>query len=371
MLLTLLEQPSSQSFLSDLQMKAKKKALSKTISLKGISLEHFEGISSEGFSFSVEGEGVELLSLDQALQKYGLFLKNRFEKMLVKEEGFFSLFNRGCSDQVFCLFVHHSTPLIKIAQHYINNKKFFSPRIQIFVGKGVKTTFFHTMEVQGKDNCINSCIDIALEREAQVSFFETGTIDHDNDLFLDTKVTVKQGGCFTHTTGTLGSRSFKSEISAYLLEKGAKSHLQGFWNGSKDADISFIAHTSHLAYEATSREHYQGVCHDKARASFEGQIYVDKVAQKTDSYQLSKHLLIGEKASGFSKPNLEVFADDVKASHGATVSMIDEEALFYLMSRGISKQGAIDLVKRAFLAFFLNEIGEKEIYKSFLRLIDQ
>ena len=66
-----------------------------------------------------------------------------------------------------------------------------------------------------------------------------------------------------------------------------------------------------------------------------------------------------------------MFADDVKASHGATVSMIDEEALFYLMSRGISKQGAIDLVKRAFLAFFLNEIGEKEIYKSFLRLIDQ
>lgn len=380
MFLDLLETASPESLISDLQLRAREKALKvgfptrKTEDFKYFPVKDLQEsemqFSKDGYHISIEGEGVELLSHHDALEKYGIVIRNRFEKMLAREESFFSLLNSGCSDDTVCIFVNDSTDLVTIVEQFENNDTLFCPRLQFFVGKGVETSFHHQIEVKGERNCINRSVDVSVEKNAKVTFFETSTIDHENSLFLDTRVTVKEDASFTHKSGTVGCKRFRNEIRAYLLEERANCNLIGFWNGTGDANISHLVHISHLAEYTTSREHYQGVSDQKARASFEGQIYVDKVAQKTDSYQLSKHLLIGEDARGFSKPNLEVFADDVIASHGATVSMLNEEELFYLTSRGISKDVAALLLKRGFLAFFLDEIGEKQVCKSFTRLIE-
>ncbi len=326
--------------------------------------------SMEGMECSVQAEGVEVLPLSLALEKYGLVVRNRFEKMLAKEESFFALLNKGCSNEPLCLFVNQSTSLITIKHRFENSGRLFCQGLQIFVAKGVETSFHHAIEVKGTGNCINCSVDVAVEKNARVIFYQTTSSDADNTFLLDTKVTVKANGSFSHKSAAAGSDLFRNEIFAYLLEKGANCDLLGFWNGSARANISTLAHISHMAENTTSRQHYQGASDQKARASFEGQIYVDKVAQKTDSYQLSKHLLIGEDSKGFSKPNLEVFADDVKASHGATVSMLDEESLFYLTSRGIAKQTAEALLKRSFLTFFLDEIKEEGVHKSFTGMIE-
>jgi Fe-S cluster assembly protein SufD len=114
-----------------------------------------------------------------------------------------------------------------------------------------------------------------------------------------------------------------------------------------------VAHTEvrieHKAEGARSNQHFKMVLHDQSKGSFEGKIYVDSVAQKTEAYQLNNNLLLGDRATIFTKPNLEIFADDVKASHGATVTRLSEEELFYFQSRGIGKERAGSFLAKGFL----------------------
>ena len=97
---------------------------------------------------------------------------------------------------------------------------------------------------------------------------------------------------------------------------------------------------------------------DGAKSSFEGKIYVKDIAQKTEAYQLNKNLILSENAAAYSKPNLEIFADDVKASHGATFGKLSDTEMFYLKSRGIEEKKAKQMMIKA----FCNEILEKLIF---------
>ncbi|MGH2638500.1 MAG: SufD family Fe-S cluster assembly protein, partial [Rhabdochlamydiaceae bacterium] len=101
---------------------------------------------------------------------------------------------------------------------------------------------------------------------------------------------------------------------------------------------------------------FKGVLKGQSQSSFEGKIYVHPEAQKTEAYQLNHNLLLSDAAVANAKPNLEIFADDVKASHGATMSEVDDEQLFYLQSRGLTKDSARTLLIQGFIQEFLNQI---------------
>ncbi|MCH9621888.1 MAG: FeS cluster assembly protein SufD [Chlamydiia bacterium] len=327
-------------------------------------------LSEQEYSFRVLSDKVEVLPLEKALDKYGVFITNTIEKMGNNDTSFFSSVNQGWGDQTYCIFVNESVEeVIEIIESCNSFNQMHLPRLLFFVKSGAKASFHHKFELKGSGNIVLRQVDVTLERNAHLSFYETSNLDHDNDVFFHTSVIIKKDAEFKHKSGTLGCKTFRNEIKSYLLEERASCSLEGFWNGNDDQSIHHLVLCSHLAEETKSRQHYQGVCANKARASFEGQIYVDKVAQKTDSYQLSKQLLIGEKSRAFCKPNLEVFADDVIASHGATVSMLSEEELFYLTSRGVCKDEAASLLKQGFLSFFIDDIDERQVKKSFLRLI--
>ena len=100
----------------------------------------------------------------------------------------------------------------------------------------------------------------------------------------------------------------------------------------------------HLAPHCRSNQLFKGVLTDFSRSSFEGKIYVDQIAQKTEAFQLNSNLLLSDRAHADSKPNLEIFADDVKASHGATVGQLNAEELFYMKTRGITQEEASNLL---------------------------
>jgi Fe-S cluster assembly protein SufD len=108
----------------------------------------------------------------------------------------------------------------------------------------------------------------------------------------------------------------------------------------------------HLAPHTSSLQKFKAVVGTGERASFDGKIYIEKEAQKTEAYQMSQALLLTPDAKAFSKPGLEIFADDVKASHGATIGQIDLEELFYLQSRGLSREEA----KQQLIEGFAQEI---------------
>jgi len=158
-----------------------------------------------------------------------------------------------------------------------------------------------------------------------------------------------------------GGQLARNEIAVRLNGTGAHCQLGGAYmvRGQQHCDNTTVI--EHIAPQATSREVFKGVLDDKARAVFQGRIIVHRDAQQTDGHQLSKALLLSDGAEIDAKPELEIYADDVKCSHGATAGELDNDALFYLRARGIPEPAARRLLIQAFLAEALEEIKAEEV----------
>ena len=122
---------------------------------------------------------------------------------------------------------------------------------------------------------------------------------------------------------------------------------------------------NHNCPNSTSRQRYKGILTDHARASYLSKTYVDPIAQKTEAYQLSKGILLSDDSSFHSKPELRIFADDVKCSHGSTIGPIDKDLLFYLRSRGLSKKNSLSLLIKSFFHKIISDVHDKSFVEKF------
>ena len=158
---------------------------------------------------------------------------------------------------------------------------------------------------------------------------------------------------FSYAAGAALSRT---NIYTRLAGEGGEARLNGMYmlDGEQHADHQTFV--EHLAESCTSRELYKGILDGASHGVFNGKVYVDPLAQKTDGKQTNKALLLSDRARVDTKPQLEIFADDVKCTHGATIGRIDESALFYLQSRGIPIENAKALLTYAFAAEALETI---------------
>jgi Fe-S cluster assembly protein SufD len=153
----------------------------------------------------------------------------------------------------------------------------------------------------------------------------------------------------------------RNNVEVDMLESNTYTSLQaGFMvNGKQSMDHQTRIH--HLVHHCESHEHYKGIIDDQASGAFNGKVYVHQDAQKTNAYQQNDTLVLSPNAVMNSKPQLEIFADDVKCSHGATIGQLDAKALFYLKSRGIPAEQATTILKSAFLATILNQVPVESI----------
>jgi Fe-S cluster assembly protein SufD len=153
---------------------------------------------------------------------------------------------------------------------------------------------------------------------------------------------------FSAHTLTLGGALVRNDASVLLAGEGAECRLQGLFVGGGRQLLDNHTLVDHAVPHCTSHELYKGILGGAARGVFRGRIVVRPDAQKTDAYQSNPNLLVGPKAEIDTKPQLEIYADDVKCSHGATIGQLDQKALFYLRSRGIDESQARDMLTRAF-----------------------
>ncbi|MDD3029581.1 MAG: Fe-S cluster assembly protein SufD [Alphaproteobacteria bacterium] len=169
-------------------------------------------------------------------------------------------------------------------------------------------------------------------------------------------VHAAEGSFYTNTSLLRRTRPARNEFSVHLDGQGAQVSLNGimFLNGHDHADTT--AHVLHNAPHCTSRQSYKSVLDESARGVFQGRITVAPHAQKTDGYQISRALLLSDKAEMDSKPELEIYADDVSCRHGNSVGDLDPDALFYLRSRGLDEKAARDLLIQGFLADALDSL---------------
>jgi Fe-S cluster assembly protein SufD len=153
---------------------------------------------------------------------------------------------------------------------------------------------------------------------------------------------------FKSISVTNGAATSREDYLIRLQGEAAEAYLYGVWtlDGNRQHHVNICL--DHQEAACTSLQKFKGILSDTSRSSFEGKIYVHPQAQKTQAYQMNNNLVLGERAAAYSKPNLEIFADDVKASHGATIGQIDPEHLFYLQARGISAHMAQMLLVQGF-----------------------
>jgi Fe-S cluster assembly protein SufD len=188
-------------------------------------------------------------------------------------------------------------------------------------------------------------------------------------LFTSTRARQQRGSRFASHTVTLGGQLVRNHLAASLLAEGAECSLRGLFMGQDSRHIDNHTLADHAAPHCTSHELYKGVLDDSSRGVFRGRVLVRKDAQKTDAVQSNPNLLLSDSAEIDSKPQLEIYADDVRCNHGSAIGRLDPDALFYLRSRGIGEPEARRLLMQGFALEITGALPRPELCEGVRTLI--
>jgi Fe-S cluster assembly protein SufD len=216
----------------------------------------------------------------------------------------------------------------------------------------------------------NAVTEIALAKGARLQHYKLQN-EHPSAFHLATcGVTLADDASYDSFVLQVGGRLARNEIRALLDGRHGECRLNGAYllRGEQHADNTTLI--DHVAPDSTSRELYKGVIDGTARGVFQGKVLVRRTAQKTDSHQLNKALLLSRGAEVDSKPELEIYADDVKCGHGATAGEMDDDALFYLRSRGIDEATARGMLVHAFIGEAIDQIAHEPSREAFRHVVD-
>ena len=216
--------------------------------------------------------------------------------------------------------------------------------VESYAGLGVEVYLTNSVcEINVGENA--SIDHYRVQREAPTAFHISAT-----------HVREARSARFRSTSITLGGSLTRNHVHTALMGEGIDSTLNGLYieNGSQHVDNHTLI--EHAQPNCQSHEFYKGVLDDEASGVFRGKIHVHQAAQKTDAYQANQNLLLSDSAKIDTKPQLEIYADDVKCSHGATIGQLDADAIFYLRSRGIGHREAVRVLTRAFVGEVLDRV---------------
>ncbi len=231
-----------------------------------------------------------------------------------------------------------------------------SPRSVVLAGPGSRVAIVETHAgVPGDVYCTNAVTEVILEHGAQVEHYKVQ--DEPDTAFHLALLDVRQrrGSTFSSRSVALGSSIARHEVRVGLEAEGAEVTLDGLYMPRGDQHHDNPILIEHAAPRCTSRQLYKGVLDGRGHGVFNGRVIVRPGALGTDAGQTNQNLLLSDRAEVDTRPRLEILADDVKCTHGAAVGRLDEDAVFYLRSRGIPHQAARGLLTYA----FVNEMVER------------
>jgi Fe-S cluster assembly protein SufD len=246
------------------------------------------------------------------------------------------------------------------------------------VGKNSKVTVVEKFDSLGNaKNFLNLVTEIAVEENAEANYYSIHNDGGNRYQFSSTDIYQKRSSRVNTYSFTLDGKIIRTNLQLIMDGEGIESHMYGLYllKGDTLADNHTVA--DHRKPNSFSNELYKGVMDGSSRGIFNGKIYVRPQAQKTNAFQANRNILLTDKATVNTKPQLEIWADDVKCSHGCTSGQLDEEALFYLRTRGINKDTAqammlyafagqvIDQIGHPVLRTYLNEMISERLHKNF------
>ncbi len=236
------------------------------------------------------------------------------------------------------------------------------PRVLVVAEEGARATVVLSfLGPAGGAYFTNAVTEVDLAEGAAVDFVKVQRESRSAFHFETLAVRQARGAVLAHHSISLGARLARNDVSTVLAGEGAECSLLGLYevSGGQLADH----HTSidHAAPHGTSRELYKGILDGRGRAVFDGRIVVRPLAQKTNAVQTNKNLLLSKEALVHTKPQLEIFANDVKCKHGATIGQLDQDMLFYMRSRGIGADEARRLLVHAFASEIVDQVKVDDV----------
>jgi Fe-S cluster assembly protein SufD len=250
------------------------------------------------------------------------------------------------------------------------SNSFSQPRNLIIAEENSQVSVIENFVTLGEqESLINIVTEIVVEKRAIVNHYKIQGETTSNFHVGTTQVLQKENSNFANTTITMGGGIIRNNLNIEMDGEHIESYMNGLFmlNGKSHVDNHTVV--DHQKPNGYSNELYKGILDDNSTGVFNGKIYVREDAQKTNAFQTNNNIILSDKATVDTKPQLEIWADDVKCSHGATVGALDEEPLFYLRSRGIPKDKARGLLMFAFATDLLDRIKIEPLRKHVEELI--
>lgn len=236
------------------------------------------------------------------------------------------------------------------------------PRSLVHIGENAQVQIVETYATVGSgESFTNQVMEVVTEKDAVLAYYK---IQNDASRTNQVSTThIRQiGKSYVHVvTVSLNGGIVRNNLNVVLEAERCEAHLYGLYFQQGQSYVDNHTVVDNVKPHCLSNELYKGILSDSATGMFNGKIFVRPLAQKTNAYQSNKNILLSDAASVNTKPQLEIFADDVKCSHGCTVGRLNEEGLFYLRSRGIDEKTARSLLLRAFVVDILEHIKPEPI----------
>jgi len=301
---------------------------------------------------------VEVHALSAAMenQEYADWIHQMIENKGGTEQNTFLHLNRAFSNEGMFIKISKNGSLDKpLHIMHVNTQDgeahFSHPQMFLHAEQSSSATIiesYHSLNV-ADEYFTNSSNYVQVDANADVHHYrlqmESGAANHINN----TIVTQNRDSVYSSYAIDLGGAMVRNNISTELLDSNTNTHYYGVYLGNDNQQIDNQTFIDHAVPHCESNEIYKGILKDRARGVFNGKVLVRRDAQKTNAFQQNSSLVLSKNAIMDAKPQLEIYADDVKCSHGATIGQLDESSVFYLKSRGISENEARKLLQKAFL----------------------
>lgn len=316
----------------------------------------------------LRSEELEIISLDEAAH-------NQYAPIVGKHLGHSANYHKDGVNALNTAFIQEGVFVHiqkgKTANHpvYIynvtdarNGNIFAQPRALVHIGENARIEMLETYVTIGADESFtNQVFEIAVEEAAIFNLYKIQN-DAPNSTIVSTTHVHQVGKSVANVlTISLSGGLVRNNLNMVMSAPYCEANLTGLYlqNGNTHVDNHTVV--DNREPNCLSNELYKGILDGHSTGVFNGKIFVRQIAQKTNAYQTNRNILLSENASVNTKPQLEIFADDVKCSHGCTIGQLDEEAMFYLKSRGISHETARALLLRGFALDVLDKIASEGV----------
>ena len=318
------------------------------------------GIFNSALSTIIAEDGVVTGSLKDHLKNNSTFTEKYYGKLVNKYEEHFSVLNTAFATDGAYIHIKKGVTAqnpVFIIQLFNSTENFIQSRTLVIAEESSKINIISDFQNTGTSAYYNHVSEFFVGRNADVNVTKLQTSTQNTIAVHTLEADVERDAKFTCTTISLEGKLIRNTTNARLSGENSEAHLNGLYYAKGSSLIDNHILVDHIVANCQSNQLYKGILDEEATGVFNGKIFVKQDAQKTNAFQSSKAILLSNEASINSKPQLEIYADDVKCSHGAAIGQLSADELFYLKARGINEADAKAILTYAFASQIIETIS--------------